>query len=115
MMNFRKLEDSIVFSNKTFTKRILFANDQVLSFILNLRPGQVLPVHRHEQSTLVMVTLSGSGEVLINSETEKLKKGSVVMAKGEDDFSIPSVDEDMSLLVTISPNPANAMYSKELG
>lgn len=114
-MNIRKLEDSIVFSDKTLTKRVLFANDQVLSFVLNLKPGQVLPVHRHEHSTLEMVTLAGSGEVLVNSEKEKLEKGSVVMARGEDDFSIPRVDEDMSLLVTISPNPTNDMYSKEFG
>jgi mannose-6-phosphate isomerase-like protein (cupin superfamily) len=114
-MNFKNLEDSTVFSDTTFTKRILFANEQVLSFVLNLKTGQALPLHKHEHSTLIMLTLSGSGEVKVNSELEKIKKGSVVVVKGEDEFSVPNVDEDMSLLVTISPNPTNEMYSNELG
>ncbi|MBS4022753.1 MAG: hypothetical protein KGZ79_10095 [Dethiobacter sp.] len=59
--------------------------------------------------------LSGNGEIKINNEVQKIKQGSVGLAKGEDDFEIPSVSEDISLYVTISPNPANGLYAKELG
>ncbi|HYE81907.1 MAG TPA: cupin domain-containing protein [Clostridia bacterium] len=114
-MEIKNVNDSIVFNDNTFTKRVLFATDDVLSFVLNMKRGHVLPVHKHENTSLVMIVLSGSGEIQINNEVERLTKGSVVYAKGEDDFSIPSVSEDMTIYVTISPNPTNRLYSKEIG
>lgn len=114
-MDIKNINDSIVFSEKTFTKRILSADRQTLSFVLNLKAGQALPSHKHEKSTLVLNVLQGKGEIRINDEVEQLEKGVFLSAKGEDDFEIPKVTEDMSLLVTISPNPSNEIYSKELG
>ena len=114
-MDIKNINESIVFNEKLFTKRILFANDQVLSFVLNLKAGQQLPSHKHEKSTVVFTVLAGNGEIKINDEIRGMEKGTVVMANGEDDFEIPRVNEDMSLFVTISPNPVNALYSKELG
>lgn len=114
-MEFKNAKESMVFSDKTFTKRVLFADQNTLCFVLNLKAGQSLPVHKHENSTVVLIVLSGSGEIRINDEDERVEKDSVVQAKGEDDFSIPVVTEDMSLFVCISPNPSNQLYSKELG
>jgi len=114
-MDIKNINDSIVFSEKTFTKRILYADRQTLSFVLNLKAGQSLPSHKHENSTLVLNVLDGKGEIRINDEVQQLEKGAFLSAKGEDDFEIPKVAEDMSLLVIISPNPSNEIYSKELG
>lgn len=114
-MDIKDVSESTVFSEETITKRVLFADKNILSFVLNLKAGQVLPVHKHENSTLVLVVLSGNGEIRINNETDKLGKGTVVTAKGEDEFEIPKVSEDMSLFVNIAPNPSNAAYSKEVG
>jgi quercetin dioxygenase-like cupin family protein len=114
-MEAKDIRDSIIFNDSTFTKRTLYATDDVLSFVLNMRPGQVLPIHKHENSTLILHVLSGSGEVRINDEIGKLEAGIVLHAKGEDDFSIPAVMTDMSIFVTLSPNPSNALYSKSLG
>ena len=114
-MEIKNVNDSIIFNDRTVTKRVLYATKDVLCFILNMKRGHVLPVHRHENTSLVMIVLSGSGQIQINEETEKLTKGSVVYAKGEDEFSIPSVSEDMTIYVTISPNPTNQLYSKEIG
>lgn len=74
---------------------------------------QVLPVHKHENSTLAMHVLSGSGELKINYETVAIKK--VLTVKGEDDFSIPDANEDVSLFVTLRPNPSNELYAKSFG
>ncbi len=115
LLDIKDINESIVFHDKTFTKRILTANSHILCFVLNLKPGQALPVHKHENASLVMHVLSGSGEIQINDEVEKLVKGSVVSAKGEDDFSIPTVNEDMSIFIIISPNPSNEAYSKSIG
>lgn len=113
-MDIKNISDSITFNDQNFTKRILFADKQTLSFALNLKAGQALPTHKHENSTVVINVLSGSGEIKINNEVEKIEKGTVAMAKGEDDFAIPNVTEDMSIFVTISPNPSNVLYAKEI-
>lgn len=114
-MEIKNVNDSIVFLDNTFTKRVLFSTKDVLCFVLSMKRGHVLPVHKHENTSLVMIVLGGSGEIQINDEVERLTKGSVVFAKGEDDFSIPSVTEDITIYVTISPNPSNQLYSKEIG
>lgn len=114
-MDIKKMDESMVFSDQTLTKRVLFADENVLSFMLNLKAGQTLPSHRHEQSTVVYTVMSGSGEIKVDNETARIEKGFVGMAKGEDDFEIPTITEDMSLLVTISPNPSNQLYRKEFG
>lgn len=114
-MEFKNTNEVMIFSNETFTKRVLFADKHMLSFVLNLKAGQKLPAHKHENSTLVLLVLSGSGEIRINDEDESVETGSVVQADGQDDLAIPIVKEDMSVFVCISPNPSNQLYSKEIG
>jgi len=53
-MNFRNIEGSIEFKDESFTKRIIFEEEQVLTFVLNFKPGQSLPVHKHENSSVVL-------------------------------------------------------------
>jgi mannose-6-phosphate isomerase-like protein (cupin superfamily) len=114
-MDLKNIQDSIVFNDKTLTKRILFATPEVLCFILNLKVGQSLPIHKHENSGLIYHVLSGNCDIKINDEISAISAGAVGFAKGQDDFSIPTVKEDLSLYVTISPNPSNELYSKGHG
>lgn len=114
-MEVKNIKESIVFNEATFTKRTLIAVEDILCFVLNMKPGQALPTHTHENSSLVLHVLSGSGEAKVNQEMVKLEAGTILYAKGEDEFSIPTVNQEMSIYVSLSPNPSNAMYSKSLG
>jgi gentisate 1,2-dioxygenase len=114
-VDLKKIQDNMVFNDKTFTKRILFVTPEVLCFILNLKVGQTLPVHKHENSGLIYHVLSGCGEIKINDDVSEISNGTVGFVKGQDDFSIPTVKDDLSLFVSISPNPSNELYSKGLG
>lgn len=114
-MEFKNAKEFMVFNEKTFTKRVIFSDENVLAFILNLKAGQSLPAHKHENSTVALLVLSGSGEIRINDEDERVEVNSIVQAKGDDNFAIPVVTEDMSLYVTISPNPSNKVFSQEIG
>jgi quercetin dioxygenase-like cupin family protein len=114
-MDIKDISQSIEFNDTTFTKRVLYADKDILSFVLNFKPGQALPVHKHENSSLVLNVLSGSGEVKVNDEVAKISKGSLVYAKGQDNFSVPTVNENMTLHVSLSPNPSNEMYAKKIG
>jgi len=114
-MEVKNIKDNIVFIDSTFTKRALVAVDDILCFVLNMRPGHVLPAHTHENSSMVLHVLFGAGEAKVNQEIVKLEEGTILYAKGEDEFSIPTVTQDMSIYVSLSPNPSNPIYSKSLG
>jgi quercetin dioxygenase-like cupin family protein len=112
-MKLENIKNKIVYSDKTFTKRVLFAEDKVLNFVLNMMPGQSLPAHTHEDSDLVLHILTGEGEAIVDSKTQKLSQGDVIYLKGEEVFSMSNTgDTDMSCFVVITPNPS-AIYSKE--
>ena len=76
-MDNKNIKESIVFSNESFTKRILYDMKDVLVFVLNFKPGQKLPVHKHETSKVVYKVLSGTGKVKINDSIEEIKEGSI--------------------------------------
>jgi quercetin dioxygenase-like cupin family protein len=112
-MEIRKIGEHTQFSPEGISKKIMFNTNEVLCFILNLLPGQIIPVHRHENAVLIAVVLEGACEISVNQDKFEFVKGGALLVKGEDDFGIPNVTADLSLLVTLSPNPANPIYSKE--
>ncbi|MDP4093611.1 MAG: cupin domain-containing protein [Bacillota bacterium] len=114
-MIIKNISESIKFNQDSFTKRILYVDKNVLSFVLNFKPGQTLPVHKHENSTVAVNVLSGNGQIKINQEVADIQAGSFICAEGQDEFSVPLVNEDMTLYICISPNPSNEAYSKNLG
>lgn len=113
-MEIKNLNDSIAFSQTTLTKRIVFDTPKVLCFVLNLTPGQSIPDHRHENSALTLTVLKGKGQIRVNGKLAALALGTIVYVDGQDEFSIPTVEEDLALLVTLSPNPENRLYSQEI-
>lgn len=110
-MENKNIKDSIVFNDASITKKIIFDEEKVLTFVLNFKAGQSLPVHKHGTSALVYTVLSGSAELKVNDATTKITEGSIGLVAGEDDFSIPRIVEDMSLLVTLSPRPEDDRYA----
>jgi len=113
-VDIKNVNEFIEYSDKSFIKKVIFSTKEQLCFVLNFKQGQSLPTHKHENSSLVLTVLSGAGNIKINDNVQSMEQGSVVMATGQDDFGIPNVTEDMSILVTISPNPANHMYSQNI-
>ncbi|MDD2370407.1 MAG: cupin domain-containing protein [Firmicutes bacterium] len=114
-MENKNIKDSIVFSDESITKKIIFDEEKVLVFVLNFKAGQKLPVHKHGSSALLYTVLSGSGEMLVNDKIVKLEEGSIGLVNGDDDFSIPFVEKDMSLFVTLSPRPEDERYAQKIG
>lgn len=113
-MEMKNLMDHMTFSEKSITKKVLFADSNLLSFVLNIKPGQHIAAHRHEHSSLVIGVLAGKGEIAVGFERAWVNAGAVLTVKGEEDFGVPTVEENLSLFVTISPNPSNEIYSREI-
>jgi quercetin dioxygenase-like cupin family protein len=113
-MKIENLSNKIVYSDKTFTKRVIFNEDKVLNFVLNMQPGQGLPDHTHENSDLVLHILVGEGEAVVDGQTHKVSQGDVLHLYGEEMFRLTNTgDKDMSAFVVITPNPS-AIYRKEI-
>jgi hypothetical protein len=111
-MEFKNLKDSMVFKPDSLTKKIVLDTPEVLCFILNLQPGQTIPVHKHEHSVLIATVLAGSCVAEVNGAKHDLSVHSALIVKGEDDFGIPQVTVNLSLYVTLSPNPSNPIFAK---
>jgi quercetin dioxygenase-like cupin family protein len=114
-MEISKLSEAIEYDPDTLTKKILFQTKETLCFVLNLLPGQTIPAHRHERSILIVLVVRGAGDMAVNRDTYALSEGSVFMIAGEDDFAVPKVTKDLSLFVTLSPNPQNPAYAQGIG
>lgn len=115
MLESKKMSNYVIYDEQNFVKRVLHADDNLLSFFLNFKAGQTLPSHKHEESTLVLSVLSGSGTVRVNGQDSPLNEGVVIKADGQDDFEIPEVTEDLSVFVNIGPNPTDIRYAQDIG
>jgi len=113
-MEIRNLHESTMFSSNGISKKIVFNTEEVLCFLLNLLPGQTIPAHRHENSVMIATVLNGSCEIIVNQDKFEFEKGHAVLVSGHDDFGITEVMTDLSLYVSLSPNPANPEYAKDI-
>jgi quercetin dioxygenase-like cupin family protein len=108
------IKDYLVEPNNKIAKRVIYKNDNVLAFILNIAPGESLPNHTHFESTLLIQILNGSA--IIHSDKNKIEvtKGDLTKVEGQEVLSIDNVGNDiLELYVTISPNPPADKYSTD--
>lgn len=113
-MRIERLADKMVYMDNTLTKRILYNEKRVLNFVLNFRPGQGVPPHNHEDSDLIMLVITGEGEMNVDGAVHKVSEGDVIYCTGNEVFSITNTGQrDMSCFVVLSPNPS-PVYSKEI-
>jgi quercetin dioxygenase-like cupin family protein len=109
-----QISEIAVESAERFTKRICFNNPQVLVFTLTFRPGQTLPAHRHPRSAAVLQVFSGAGQVTIDGRESPITQGELLLVTSEEELGISNTSEAaLTVLVTLSPNPNNPVYTKE--
>jgi quercetin dioxygenase-like cupin family protein len=113
-MKIEKLSEKMVYMDNTITKRVLFNENKILNFVLNLRPGQGVPTHNHENSDMIIHVLVGEGDMVVDGNAHKVSDGDVIHCKGIEMFSLTNNGhKDMSCFVILAPNPS-AAYSKEV-
>lgn len=113
-MKIEKLSEKIVYMDDKLTKRIVFKEERVLSFILNFRPGQGVPPHNHEESDLIIHVLVGHGKMEVDGISHEIAQGDIIYCKGTEVFSLKNAgDQDMSCFVILAPNPS-PVYSIEV-
>ncbi len=113
-MEIHDLKEFMVHKETSLTKKIVLDTPDVLCFVLNLMPGQTIPEHQHEHSTLIATVLQGSATFSVDGQAHELSALRTLIVAGEDVFGIPSVHEKLSLHVTLSPNPSNPIFAKPI-
>jgi len=109
------VSEKSVLSAERFTKQICFNHPQVLVFVLTFSPGQALPPHRHPGSAVVLHVSSGTGVFVVDGNESPVAAGDVLLVAGEEELAVRNTGEaPLVLLVSLSPNPTNPAYSKEI-
>ncbi|WP_432666165.1 cupin domain-containing protein [Wukongibacter baidiensis] len=105
-MKKERISDRMVYIDSTFTKRLLFSEEKILNFVLNLKPGQEVPPHQHEDSDLILYVVTGGGELTVDGQSEDVTVGDVIYCKGDEVFSlINNTKENLSCFVVLAPRP----------
>ncbi len=108
-------EVSVVSADR-FTKKICFNHEQVLVFVLTFAPGQALPAHRHPGSAVVLQVFGGNGTITVDGQESPIKQGDAILVNGDEEMQVRnSGQETLTLYVTLSPNPTNPAFRKEIG
>lgn len=111
-----RVADISVLSVERFTKRVCFDDPQVLVFVLTFSAGQELPPHKHRNSSVVLYICEGSGEMVIDGTVSSIQQGETLLVGGDEELAVRNTGEaPLVLLVSLSPNPTNRAFSRELG
>jgi quercetin dioxygenase-like cupin family protein len=115
-MKIQQIKDRIAFHENTFTKRVIFNEEKVLAFVLNMMPGQEIPPHQHEESDLVLHVMTGGAELTVDGKTQNITVGDVIHCVGSEVFSMKNnTNENLSCFVVIAPRPTPKLYAEEFG
>ncbi len=114
-MKIEKVLEKMVYNNDTFTKRLLFSEKNLLSFVLNLKAGQEIPPHKHEDSDLILYVIKGGAKLTVDNKSYDIKDGDVIHCKGEEEFYLQNnKGDDFSALVALGPRPEPKIYADEI-
>lgn len=102
------------FSADRLTKRVIYQKDGSVIFVLNFKPGQELPPHKHPGTQVYVYVLQGGGTVIADEQQSKVSAGDVIHCHGDELFSYKNTSEsDTSLLVTLNKIP-DARYAQDV-
>lgn len=90
-------------------KRMLFKNDDVIAFVLNIAKGEILPGHTHMESTLFLQVMEGNAKVITDGNETPLQVGELMQVDGPESLQVINTGEEvLRLYVTISPMGSEA-------
>ena len=90
-------------------KRMLYRNDDVIAFVLNIAEGEILPVHTHMESTLFIQVMEGSAKVVTDGKETPLAVGELMQVDGQESLQVFNTGKQvLRLFVTISPMGSEA-------
>lgn len=94
------------YSEKSFTKRVVYKRDESVVFILNFMPGQELPKHKHPGTQVYLHVLEGNGTMTIDGHDNEIEQGDIIRVDGNEEFSFNNSGQHrLSLHVVLNKIP----------
>lgn len=114
MQHFR-LSDYTPDPKNKIIKKIIYKDNNVAAFALNISSGASLPNHTHMNSTVLIHVVKGSGRAVIDENTVQVNVGDILQVEGHEKFSIQNNGDDtLSMYVTLSPNPPSEHFTTDV-
>jgi quercetin dioxygenase-like cupin family protein len=105
-MDVRKIADLIRFSDEKMQKLPVFESPNYFCDMYCLKTGQDQRVHSHAGSDKLYFVLQGKGLFHIAGEERELAAGEAVIARPGQDHGVKNAaNEDLVLLVFMTPRP----------
>lgn len=105
-MESKNVREAAAFSEEKMKKNSLFDSSRMFYDLYCLLPGQEQKVHAHEGSDKIYYVLEGTGHFTVGDEEQNLSEGHAVIARAGESHGVRNeTDEDLTLLVTMSPPP----------
>lgn len=105
-MKKENLQEFIEYNEARFTKRVIFKEDESTVFVLNFKPGQTLPTHKHPGTNVYLLVLEGEGTLIIDGQNHSIGKHNTVLCTGEEEFAFENnSSSNVSLYVMLNKIP----------
>ncbi len=115
-MEITNIQDKVQFLDGSFTKRVIYQDENIVSFVLNFKPGQELPYRALSGSTVVIDVHSGTGEIVGERRVIPITAGDIISVKGNENLGVRNTGSDsMTLYVNMAPRPSDTRYSQDIG
>jgi quercetin dioxygenase-like cupin family protein len=96
------LEEVEKYEDEKYVRPVLFKGERTTTLMLCLKPGQVVPPHRHEGFEIVLQPLGGEAEAVLDGEALTLRAGQLLFVDGANDFApVNRGDENFKMLITL--------------
>lgn len=92
-MEQKRIQDT-AFDDERFTKHNLFRQHNETVFVLNLKPHQELPAHKHPNRNLYIIGFEGEGQFMIDGDIYDCKAGDAFSISADEDFGVRNESDE---------------------
>lgn len=89
----KKRIQETAFADERFTKHNLFRQNKETVFVLNLKPDQELPPHKHPNRHLYIMGFEGEGQFMIDGDRYDCAAGDTFSIAADEDFGVKNVSD----------------------
>ncbi|WP_048600830.1 cupin domain-containing protein [Rubeoparvulum massiliense] len=113
-MNLHHVKEFMEYDETKLTKRIIFKEGASNTFLLNFMPGQELPPHKHPNSNVHLLVLTGEGTFRIDENEIKAKEWDALLCTAKQELSfVNDGEKEVSLYVVLSNIP-DERYAQDI-
>ncbi|GIP23205.1 cupin domain-containing protein [Paenibacillus sp. J22TS3] len=113
-MEKKMLVDYTEFREDSFTKKVLFKQEDSVVFTLHFNPGQSLPSHKHPGTDVFILVLDGSGQVTVDGNQVAMAKGDVIRVEGDESFSFTNISSEKTSLYVVLTKLPDERYAQNV-